>query len=82
MIIRRTSYLCHQLEALLAETKNQLSSEMLRRVETENQVQTLKEELELQKNISEQVTRAAASFYMFRLACLYITVSPLWGGFL
>lgn len=52
---------------------------MLRRVETENQAQTLKEELELHKNISEQVTRAAASFYMFRLARLYVTVSPLWG---
>uniref|UniRef100_A0A3P9HTP6 Lamin L3 n=1 Tax=Oryzias latipes TaxID=8090 RepID=A0A3P9HTP6_ORYLA len=41
-------------EGLLAETKNQLSSEILRRVEMENQVQTLKEQLELQKNISRQ----------------------------
>uniref|UniRef100_A0A3Q0SKN8 Lamin L3 n=1 Tax=Amphilophus citrinellus TaxID=61819 RepID=A0A3Q0SKN8_AMPCI len=41
-------------EGVLADTKNQLSSEMLRRVEVENQVQTLKEQLELQKNISEQ----------------------------
>ncbi|XP_030579940.1 lamin L3 [Archocentrus centrarchus] len=43
-----------QVEGVLADTKNQLSSEMLRRVEVENQVQTLKEQLELQKNISEQ----------------------------
>lgn len=67
--------ICHQLEALLAETKNQLSSEMLRRVEAENQAQTLKEQLDLHKNISEQVT--AASFYVFRLAHLHVTVSPL-----
>ncbi|XP_070763781.1 lamin L3 [Enoplosus armatus] len=42
------------LEGVLADTKNQLSSEILRRVEMENQVQTLKEQLELQRNISEQ----------------------------
>ncbi|XP_024151165.1 lamin L3 [Oryzias melastigma] len=42
------------VERLLAETKNQLSSEILRRVGMENQVQTLKEQLELQKNISKQ----------------------------
>ncbi|XP_049908680.1 lamin L3 isoform X1 [Epinephelus moara] len=42
------------VEGALADTKNQLSSEILRRVEMENQVQTLKEQLELQRNISEQ----------------------------
>ncbi|KAF3687013.1 Lamin-L(III) Lamin-B3 Precursor [Channa argus] len=42
------------VEGVLADTKNQLSSEILRRVEMENQAQTLKEQLELQKNISEQ----------------------------
>ncbi|KAI3377184.1 hypothetical protein L3Q82_009096 [Scortum barcoo] len=42
------------VEGVLADTKNQLSSEILRRVEMENQVQTLKEQLELQRNISEQ----------------------------
>ncbi|XP_044044743.1 lamin L3 isoform X1 [Siniperca chuatsi] len=42
------------LEGVLADTKNQLSSEILRRVEMENQVQTLKEQLELQRNISDQ----------------------------
>uniref|UniRef100_A0A3Q3WXB6 IF rod domain-containing protein n=1 Tax=Mola mola TaxID=94237 RepID=A0A3Q3WXB6_MOLML len=44
-----------QLEnAVLADAKNQTTSEILRRVEMENQVQTLREQLELQKNISEQ----------------------------
>lgn len=47
---------CLKVESVLAETKNQLNSEMLRRIDMENQVQTLKEQLELQKNISEQVT--------------------------
>ncbi|XP_038557520.1 lamin L3 isoform X2 [Micropterus salmoides] len=42
------------VEAVLTDAKNQLSSEILRRVEMENQVQTLKEQLELQRNISEQ----------------------------
>ncbi|XP_026150121.1 lamin L3 isoform X2 [Mastacembelus armatus] len=42
------------VECVLADTKNQLSNEILRRVDMENQVQTLKEQLQLQKNISEQ----------------------------
>uniref|UniRef100_A0A3Q3X443 Uncharacterized protein n=1 Tax=Mola mola TaxID=94237 RepID=A0A3Q3X443_MOLML len=42
------------MEAVLADAKNQTTSEILRRVEMENQVQTLREQLELQKNISEQ----------------------------
>lgn len=45
----------HQVEGVLTDIKNQLTSEILRRVEMENQVQTLKEQLELQRNISEQV---------------------------
>lgn len=46
------------MEGVLSDTKNQLTSEILRRVEMENQVQTLKEQLELQRNISEQVLHA------------------------
>lgn len=46
---------CYQVESVFADTKNQLTTEILRRVEMENLVQTLKEQLELQKNISEQV---------------------------
>ncbi|GLD66984.1 lamin-L(III)-like isoform X1 [Lates japonicus] len=42
------------VEGALSDTRNQLSSEILRRVDMENQVQTLKEQLELQRNISEQ----------------------------
>ncbi|XP_059213880.1 lamin L3 isoform X1 [Centropristis striata] len=42
------------VEGVLSDTRNQLSSEILRRVEMENQVQTLKEQLELHRNISEQ----------------------------
>ncbi|KAM7423508.1 hypothetical protein PAMA_000048 [Pampus argenteus] len=42
------------VEGVLSDAKNQLSSEILRRVDMENQVQTLKEQLELHKNISEQ----------------------------
>ncbi|XP_054467501.1 lamin L3 isoform X2 [Anoplopoma fimbria] len=42
------------VEGTLAATKNQLSTEILRRVDLENQVQTLKEQLGLQKNISDQ----------------------------
>ncbi|XP_034535819.1 lamin L3 [Notolabrus celidotus] len=44
----------NHVESVLDDTKNQLSSEILRRVDSENQVQTLKEQLELQRNISEQ----------------------------
>lgn len=42
------------VEGVLADAKNQLSAEILRRVDMENQVQTLKEQLELHRNISEQ----------------------------
>uniref|UniRef100_A0A4W6CXZ6 Lamin L3 n=1 Tax=Lates calcarifer TaxID=8187 RepID=A0A4W6CXZ6_LATCA len=42
------------VEGTLSDARNQLSSEILRRVDMENQVQTLKEQLELQRNISEQ----------------------------
>uniref|UniRef100_A0A3P8VEX8 Lamin L3 n=1 Tax=Cynoglossus semilaevis TaxID=244447 RepID=A0A3P8VEX8_CYNSE len=42
------------VESVLSDAKNQLGSEILRRVDMENQVQTLREQLELQRNISEQ----------------------------
>lgn len=45
------------VEDSLAETKNHLSSEMLRRVDLENQVQTLREQLAFQKSMSEQETQ-------------------------
>uniref|UniRef100_A0A3P9B1N7 Lamin L3 n=1 Tax=Maylandia zebra TaxID=106582 RepID=A0A3P9B1N7_9CICH len=65
-----------QLEALLADTKNQLSSETLRRVEMESQVQTLKEELELHKNISEQEILEIRSRHERRL----VEVDSGWRG--
>lgn len=55
------------MEGALADTKNQLTSEILRRVEMENQVQTLKEQLELQRNISEQVLHASHGRHRQRL---------------
>ncbi|XP_042366895.1 lamin L3 isoform X2 [Plectropomus leopardus] len=55
------------VEGALADTKNQLSSEILRRVEMENQVQTLKEQLELQRNISEQEIMEIRSRHESRL---------------
>lgn len=44
-----------QLEGNLADAKRQLQDEMLRRVDAENRLQTLKEELEFQKNIYNEV---------------------------
>lgn len=46
-----------QLESALSEAKKQLQDEMLRRVDAENRLQTLKEELEFQKNIYSEVSR-------------------------
>lgn len=44
-----------QLSGSLADAKKQLQDEMLRRVDAENRLQTLKEELEFQKNIYNEV---------------------------
>lgn len=44
-----------QLEAALGEAKKQLQDEMLRRVDAENRLQTMKEELDFQKNIYSEV---------------------------
>lgn len=49
------SSLSSQLEGSLADAKRQLQDEMLRRVDAENRLQTLKEELEFQKNIHSEV---------------------------
>ncbi|XP_068171427.1 lamin L3 isoform X2 [Antennarius striatus] len=56
------------VEGTLADTKNQLTTEILRRVDMENQVQTLKEQLHLQRNISEQEMSAVQSRHESRLA--------------
>uniref|UniRef100_A0A3Q2Q902 Lamin A n=1 Tax=Fundulus heteroclitus TaxID=8078 RepID=A0A3Q2Q902_FUNHE len=46
-----------KLDVNLADTKKQLQDEMLRRVDAENRLQTLKEELEFQKNIYAEELR-------------------------
>ncbi|XP_071763278.1 lamin [Centroberyx gerrardi] len=46
-----------KLEVSLADAKRQLQDEMLRRVDAENRLQTLKEELEFQKNIYSEELR-------------------------
>uniref|UniRef100_A0A3Q3LLT4 Lamin A/C n=1 Tax=Mastacembelus armatus TaxID=205130 RepID=A0A3Q3LLT4_9TELE len=46
-----------KLEGNLADAKRQLQDEMLRRVDAENRLQTLKEELEFQKNIYNEELR-------------------------
>ncbi|XP_068180526.1 lamin [Antennarius striatus] len=46
-----------RLDGNLADAKRQLQDEMLRRVDAENRLQTLKEELEFQKNIYNEELR-------------------------
>ncbi|XP_061109416.1 lamin-A-like [Conger conger] len=46
-----------KLDGALADIKKQLQEEMLRRVDAENRIQTLKEELEFQKNIYAEELR-------------------------
>lgn len=46
-----------KLEGSLNDAKKQLQDEMLRRVDAENRIQTLKEELEFQKNIYNEEMR-------------------------
>ncbi|CAF90743.1 unnamed protein product, partial [Tetraodon nigroviridis] len=54
------------VKGVLSDAKNQLTSEILRRVEMENQVQTMKEQLDLERNISEQVRHSAGEILEFR----------------
>lgn len=52
-----------KLDGSLADTKRQLQDEMLRRVDAENRLQTLKEELEFQKNVhSEEMSEYGRRF--------------------
>ena len=44
-----------QLEGLLATTKQQLAEESLQRVDLENRLQSLKEELDFRKSIYDEV---------------------------
>ncbi|ROL01495.1 Lamin-L(III) [Anabarilius grahami] len=55
------------LETALQNVKTQLNSEMLRRVDAENQIQTLQEQLDFQKHLSEQEVREMRSRHESRL---------------
>lgn len=56
-LIKNVSIFCPllKLDGTLADAKRQLQDEMLRRVDAENRLQTLKEELEFQRNIHKEV---------------------------
>ncbi|KAK2909869.1 lamin-A-like [Channa argus] len=56
-----------KLEGNLADAKKQLQDEMLRRVDAENRLQTLKEELEFQKNIYNEELRESKRRHESRL---------------
>ncbi|KAM6106625.1 LOW QUALITY PROTEIN: lamin [Pterocles gutturalis] len=56
-----------KLESALSEAKKQLQDEMLRRVDAENRLQTLKEELEFQKNIYREELRETKRRHETRL---------------
>ncbi|XP_060797112.1 lamin L3 isoform X2 [Neoarius graeffei] len=55
------------LDKSLQNAKAQVNSEMLRRVDAENQMQTLHEQIEFQKQLSEQEVREMRSRYESRL---------------
>ncbi|XP_031604476.1 lamin-A [Oreochromis aureus] len=56
-----------KLEVNLADAKRQLQDEMLRRVDAENRLQTLKEELEFQKNIYNEELRESKRRFESRM---------------
>ncbi|KAM4013807.1 lamin isoform 2-T2 [Anomaloglossus baeobatrachus] len=56
-----------KLEGSLADAKKQLQDEMLRRVDAENRNQTLREELEFQKNIYSEELRETRNRHETRL---------------
>ncbi|NP_694503.1 lamin [Danio rerio] len=56
-----------KLEGSLNDAKKQLQDEMLRRVDAENRIQTLKEELEFQKNIYSEELRESKRRYESRV---------------
>ncbi len=59
------------MEGSLSDAKKQLQDEMLRRVDAENRIQTLKEELEFQKNIYNEVsTNIYSSMHIMAFLCI------------
>ncbi|KAJ8247596.1 hypothetical protein GJAV_G00248120 [Gymnothorax javanicus] len=55
------------LELALQDARTQLQAEMLRRVDMENQVQTLREQMDFQRHLSEQEVREMRSRHESRL---------------
>ncbi|KAG7258029.1 hypothetical protein CRUP_036106 [Coryphaenoides rupestris] len=55
------------VDAVLRESQTQLSSEVLRRVDLENRMQSLKEQLDLQRNISDQELQDVRSRHESRI---------------
>ncbi|XP_067301479.1 lamin L3 isoform X3 [Pseudorasbora parva] len=55
------------LESALQNVKTQLNSELLRRVDAENQIQTLQEQLDFQRHLGEQEVREMRSRHESRL---------------
>uniref|UniRef100_A0AAR2IZZ0 Uncharacterized protein n=1 Tax=Pygocentrus nattereri TaxID=42514 RepID=A0AAR2IZZ0_PYGNA len=55
------------LESSLQNAKAQINSEMLRRVDVENQIQTLQEQMDFQKHVSEQEVQEMRSRHESRL---------------
>lgn len=60
-----------QLEGSLIDAKKQLQDEMLRRVDAENRIQTLKEELEFQKNIFNEVSYTYPPTNIYSTSCTF-----------
>ncbi|KPP78520.1 lamin-A-like, partial [Scleropages formosus] len=56
------------MEGSLSDAKKQLQDEMLRRVDAENRIQTLKEELEFQKNIYTEIDSGRQQEFESKLA--------------
>ncbi|KAK7886701.1 hypothetical protein WMY93_026322 [Mugilogobius chulae] len=65
--VKELKALIAKLEASLADVKKQLQEEMLRRVDAENRLQTLKEELEFQKNIYQEELKETRVSYKSNL---------------
>lgn len=57
----------------MGDARKQLQDEMLRRVDGENRIQTLKEELEFQKNLHSEVRVLSESFVFHFLSHLVIS---------
>lgn len=59
-----------KLDGNLADAKRQLQDEMLRRVDAENRLQTVKEELEFQKNIYNEELRESKRQHEHRMVAI------------